>query len=182
MNVAALFVRRDTHYADLGCDCYDIERDALTWPGGVPCIAHPPCRGWSQLSHFAKPRPGELELAPWAVAQVRKFGGVVEHPFNSRLWAHVGCLTFGVRDQFGGVLIPVYQSWWGHRALKKSCVYVVGPTPDLPEYQAPTRTHLVEKMGRAERERTPAPFAAWLVDLAQRCTVSAASNLQEVTA
>ncbi|QNN56249.1 hypothetical protein H9K76_00120 [Diaphorobacter ruginosibacter] len=166
--VAALFVRADNHYAALGCDCYDIDRDALTWPGGVPGIFHPPCRAWGQLSHFAKPRDGERELALWSMAMVRRFGGVLEHPFSSKLWGVSGCGTFGVRDQHGGVLVPVMQSWFGHRAQKKTCLYIVGPVPAIePGEVAATCT--VERMGRAERERTPAAFAQWLVDLAHQC-------------
>ena len=46
--VAALFVRKSNHYAALGCDCYDATRDALTWPGGVPGVFHPPCRAWGR--------------------------------------------------------------------------------------------------------------------------------------
>lgn len=171
--VAALFVRRDSHYLTLGCDCYDERRDALTWPGGSPVVAHPPCRGWSKLSHFSKHGPDELQLALWSIAMVRRFGGVLEHPYESRLWAAAGCGSFGIRDQFGGLLVPVYQSWWGHRAFKKSCLYVVGAVPDLPEYSPPVSSRSVEQMGRAERERTPPAFAAWLVDLAGRCRVSA---------
>lgn len=40
-------------------DCWDMERDALNWPGGNSVIAHPPCRAWGQLSHMENPRPGE---------------------------------------------------------------------------------------------------------------------------
>ena len=166
--IAALFVRRNTHYASLGCDCYDINRDALTWSGGSPVVAHPPCRGWSKLSHFSKHQPDELYLAEWSIHQARQWGGVVEHPYESRLWASVGCLAFGVRDEYGGILIPIYQSWWGHRAAKKTCIYVVGPVPDLPDYEPPSWLNKVENMGRAERERAPKEFAAWLVDLANR--------------
>lgn len=140
--VAALFVRKKNHYAALGCDCYDIDRDALSWPGGEPGIFHPPCRAWGQLSHFAKPRPGEVELSLWAMQKVR---------------------------QFGGVLVPVLQSWWGHRAPKKSCLYIVGPAPDLPYLPETVSGTTVERMGRPERERTPQAFAAWLVDLARAC-------------
>ncbi|EJE52909.1 hypothetical protein PMI14_02388 [Acidovorax sp. CF316] len=167
--VAALFVRKRNHYAALGVDCYDFDRDALTWQGGCPGIFHPPCRSWSQLSHMAKPRPGEKELAIWAMQKVREFGGVVEHPYNSRLWAHSGCLGFGLRDQYGGVLVPVMQSWFGHRAPKRTSLYIVGPVPEIPYVaDAPTVT-TVERMGRAERERTPEQFASWLVELAERC-------------
>ena len=167
--VAALFVRKTTHYAELGCDCYDAERNALTWSGGCPGIFHPPCRSWANLAHFAKPREGERELALWAMAKVREFGGVLEHPFNSKLWREAGCLSPGVRDQHGGILVPVLQSWWGHRAAKKSCIYVVGPLPEIPYLaDAPTAT-TVERMGRAERERTPPALASWLVEVARAC-------------
>jgi hypothetical protein len=59
--VSALFVRKDSIYKELGVDCWDAERNALNWPGGNPLIAHPPCRAWGQLSHWAKPLPGEKE-------------------------------------------------------------------------------------------------------------------------
>lgn len=172
--VAALFVRKTNHYAALGCDCFDFERDALTWRGGQPGVFHPPCRAWSQLSHFAKPRAGERELAVWAMSKVRQFGGVVEHPYNSRLWAESNCLSFGMRDQFGGVRFPVYQSWFGHLAPKKTCLYLVGAAvPDLALVRelaiAPTRT--VESLCSAGRERTPPAFAAFLVNLALSCNV-----------
>lgn len=168
--VAALFVRADNHYSGLGVDCYDIDRDALTWPGGVPGIFHPPCRSWGQLSHMAKPREGERELALWSMAMVRRYGGVVEHPYSSRLWTAAGCGSFGVRDQFGGVLVPIMQSWFGHRAPKKTCLYIVGPVLPI-EVSDRQATCVVERMGRAERERTPFALAQWLVNLARHCEV-----------
>lgn len=76
-----------------------------------------------------------------------------------------------VRDDFGGVLIPVYQSWWGHKAPKETCFYVVGAVPELPEYQPPRMVQSVECMSQACREVTPLPLALWLVDLAARCEV-----------
>jgi len=168
--VAALFVRRGTPYAGLGCDCYDMKRDALTWQGGMPGVFHPPCRAWGQLAHFAKPREGERELALWAMEQCRKWGGVVEHPFASGLWNESGCIGFGLRDRFGGVLVPVLQSWWGHRAPKKTCLYIVGPVPELP-FDGAMAEGRVERMGKAERERTPAQFAEFLVGVARSCAM-----------
>ena len=42
--IAILFARKDSVYKAMpGLDVYDFERDALTWPGGAPLIAHPPC-------------------------------------------------------------------------------------------------------------------------------------------
>lgn len=168
--VAVLFARKNSHYKTIeGCDVYDEERDALTWRGGVPGVFHPPCRMWSQLSHFVKTGSSrERELALWSVDMARRFGGVVEHPYNSRLWEAAGCGSYGVRDEFGGVLVPMMQRWFGHRAEKKTCLYVVGPVPVLPWAEVGGGVP-VEKMGRAERERTPFELALFLVDLARRC-------------
>lgn len=164
MNVPVLFTRANSPYLSLGCDCYDIKRDALTWQGGLPGIFHPPCRSWGQLSHFAKPRPGERELAIWAMRMVRTFGGVLEHPINSKLWAESNCLGWGLRDQYGGVLVPCAQSSFGHRAPKFTGLYMVGvDVPNIPEPGCHTTT--VEQMGKAEREATPPPLARFLVDL-----------------
>src|ERR1700732_1019228 len=88
--ISALFVRSDSIYYDLGLDCWDIVRDARNWPGGNPCIAHPPCRAWGSFSWNAKPRPDEKHLAITAVAMVRANGGVLEHPRASKLWSAAG--------------------------------------------------------------------------------------------
>lgn len=172
--IAALFVRQNSYYKTLdGVDCYDIDRDARSWPGGCPGVFHPPCRAWGKLSHFAKPRHDEKELSVWAMSMVRQNGGVLEHPAHSRLWIESGCSSFGIRDQFGGVLIPVYQSWWGHRAPKQTGLYIVGPLPDMPEYQSPRTIQSVESMSQASREQTPRDLADWLVSCALRCEVAA---------
>jgi hypothetical protein len=166
--VAVLFCRRDSWYKSQPLlDCFDEDRDALTWRGGCPGIFHPPCRGWGKLKGFAKVRPGELELASWSMAQVRQWGGVVEHPLQSSLWAASDCLSWGVRDQFGGVLVSLKQGWFGHRADKATGLYIVGAAaPDLDPVEL-VQPHSVELMGRAERERTPTPFGELLVNLAR---------------
>lgn len=86
--VAVLFARADSVYKTLpGCDVYDMERDARIYDGPHPVVAHPPCRSWGRLRAFASPRPDERNLARLAVAMVREFGGVLEHPAGSTLWA-----------------------------------------------------------------------------------------------
>lgn len=167
--VAALFVRSTSHYKSMaGVDAWDKKRDARKWKGGCPGVFHPPCRAWGQYKHLAKPRPDERQLAIWSLDMVRAFGGVIEHPKGSELWKEAGCLSPGVRDRFGGVLVFVNQSDFGHRALKPTGLYIVGPVPELPEPMQPGRVE-VEHMGQAERETTPEPFAIWLVDLARSC-------------
>lgn len=161
-----LFTRAASPYLALGCDCYDIDRDARTWAGGRPAIFHPPCRAWGKLRAFAKPRPDERELGTWSMRMVRRFGGVLEHPINSQLWRESGCLGWGIRDAWGGVLVPCAQSGFGHRAPKFTGLYMCGI--DIPEVPAPgTTSTTVERMCRAEREATPPALAAFLVSLVE---------------
>lgn len=184
--VAVLFARADSVYKTLpGVDVWDEARDARRWPGGCPVVAHPPCRAWGQFAMFAKPRDDEKEMAVWAVEQVRRFGGVLEHPANSKLWPACGLPVACQRDEFGGWTLPIHQHWWGHRAEKKTRLYIVGVDPaDIPPI--PMRlgqaTHVIGDVGRsgfgnrpeitkAEREHTPPELAAWLVELARRCRV-----------
>jgi len=65
-------------------------------------------------------------------------------------------------------LIPVLQSWWGHRAPKRTGLYIVGPLPFIP-FSDQLATGRIEKMCVAERERTPFDLARWLVDVAKAC-------------
>lgn len=193
MMVAVLFARADSNYKALpGVDVWDAVRDARRWPGGCPVVAHPPCRAWGRLRHFAKPRPDEKALAMFAVEQVRRFGGVLEHPEGSTLWGAAGLPAPGQRDEFGGWTLPIAQHWFGHRAEKMTLLYIVGcePTqlPDMPVVLGrsthviaqcralPDGTRLVKGMpgwrpevSKAEREHTPPALAAWLVELAGRC-------------
>lgn len=181
MTVAVLFARADSVYKTMpGCDVYDIERDARTYDGPWPVVAHPPCRAWGRLRTFANPRPDERNLARLAVALVREFGGVLEHPAGSTLWRSQSLPQPGERDAFGGWTLAAPQFWWGHKAEKATWFYVVGCEPaDMPEL--PMRlgepTHVVQTNARgdqrphitkAEREHTPPDLAAWLVELARR--------------
>lgn len=173
MTPVALFTRKRSSYHALGVDCYDEQRDALTFDGLNPVVAHPPCRGWARLSHLAKVVPGELDLARFAIRTVRRNGGVLEHPEYSRLWMDCALPNPGRgRDCHGGWTLPVDQSWFGHRAPKSTWLYIVGCDPsDVPPipFHLGTAEGRIERMGRPERERTPPVFAAWLVCLAARC-------------
>lgn len=160
--VAALFVRARSVYSDLA-DCWDEQRDARRFPFDRPVVAHPPCRGWGKLRHMAKASPGELELAFFALRAVRRCGGVLEHPWTSGFWSAAGISKTGERDGWGGLLVPVRQSAWGHRAEKWTGLYFVRCGPLVEPVFVEPASHLVEYMGRAERERTPADLARALV-------------------
>lgn len=185
--VAVLFARADSHYKAMPqCEVYDLERDARTYDGPWPVVAHPPCRAWGNFSMFAKPRADERNLARLAVALVREFGGVLEHPHSSKLWPAQKLPSGHQRDQYGGWTLVIDQHWWGHRAQKRTRLYIVGCEPgDIPDMplKLGRAECVVGDVGRAstgddrpevtkaEREHTPPPLAAWLVDLASRCAV-----------
>lgn len=184
--IAVLFARKDSIYKTLpACDVYDADRDARTFRGGRPVVAHPPCRSWGRLHRFANPAPGERDNARWAVQQVRRWGGVLEHPAGSMLWADQGMAMPGRADRWGFTL-PVSQWWWGHKAEKPTWLYICGLPWDLvpeipfkigtPDYvvarnsTAPYRgTHKRPEISKADRERTPVELARWLVRVAGMC-------------
>ena len=175
-NVSVLFARSDSCYFDLVADVWDAGRDARLYAGLNPVVCHPPCRAWGRLRHWAKPRPDEKALALFAVDQVRRCGGVLEHPWGSTLWkaAQLPLPGHG-SDAWGGWTLLVDQGWWGHVAPKPTYLYIVGVTRaeigELPVQlrRAEGRTL---KLSPADRERTPPLFARFLVELAARCVGS----------
>lgn len=187
--VAILCARSDSDYKKIaGCDVYDAERDARTFPGGLPLVAHPPCRLWGQLHALARCENPEAEksLGVWCANQVREWGGVLEHPIRSKLWAAANLPRPGERDSFGGFTVAMPQQWFGHRAEKWSWFYVCGIEPkELPEipFQIGEASHVIDttkRLGKGvrgwrpcvnkrERDATPPLLAAWLIETARRC-------------
>lgn len=178
--------RWDSPYRNIaGCDVWDRERDATQYRGPHPVIAHPPCRAWGKLQHFATPREGERGLGSFAVAAVRRFGGVLEHPEGSELWSFHGLpKPKGPVDPFGGWTLPIKQFHWGHRCEKATWLYIVGcprcAIPAIP-FRAGSPTHLIagglksvtgkSQVSHFERMHTPPELAEWLVTLARRCSI-----------
>lgn len=190
---SVLFARSDSVYFEFSdVDVWDVERDARLFRGRGPVVAHPPCRAWGRLRKQANPRADEKALALFAVEQVRRCGGVLEHPAGSTLWPAAGLPACGERDVYGGWTYVVSQRWFGHRAEKLTSLYIVGCAPaDLPrvDFALGRASHVVggsgrrvdgsrlhkgdagwrPDVGKAEREATPRAFAAWLLALAKRC-------------
>lgn len=187
--VSVLFARGDSCYFGLVADVWDIARDARNYAGSQPVVCHPPCRGWGRLRHWAKPRPDEKALALFAVDQVRRCGGVLEHPWGSTLWGAAGLPKPGEGvDAWGGWTLLVDQGWWGHAAPKPTYLYIVGCDRDgvgeLP-VQLQRAAGRTLDLSPAERERTPLSFAKFLVSVAQKCSgvvTSTAARSVAVTA
>lgn len=192
--ISVLFARVDSVYKDLGCDVWDIDRDARKFDGTGPVICHPPCRSCGSLRMLAKPLPGEKELSVFAVGEVRRCGDVLEHPRASTLWEHAGLPAPCRLDVYGGWTLPVDQYWWGHEARKRTFLYVVGvmaaDVPSIPLVlgRAPKVIGSPSRLSDGSRKRkgctgwrpsvdknkfdvTPPEFAAWLIELAGRCSV-----------
>ena len=112
-----------------------------------------------------------------ALAAVRRCGGVLGHPEGSAAWRWHGMRAAGTGpDEYGGWTMEVSQYDWGHRAIKRTWLYVVGVDvrtvlawiPTQSTDSAPVR---VEMMGKAERERTPPAFAEFLLHIARASEV-----------
>ena len=186
--VAALYVdvERGPYARMPGVEAWGVERDATAYDGPWPVVSHPPCGPWSRLHHMCGPGLlAQKGLGPIAIEQVRRWGGVLEHPRDSKLWAACGMPKPGEdADRWGGRTILVEQWWWGHRAVKPTWLYVVGGSiPSFPEpsgdrpvsggkrarKEDPSQRPMLERLSKHERHLTPLRFAEWLVGLAESC-------------
>lgn len=163
--IAALYVERGGAYYGLhGVDPWDIDRDARKYDGPYPVVAHPPCQRWGNFyagSPLAIKQGKRKNLGDddgcfeAALASVRAWGGVLEHPENSRAWAHFGLNKpyrhggWVVADWHGGWTCRVEQGFYGHFARKPTWLYVNGAEPP------PLR------WGFGERRLDPAIVARW---------------------
>lgn len=125
--IPVLFTLPNSNYLQYHfAECYDAERNALTFSGQSAIIAHPPCRLWSRLSRFSTAPPVERILSIWAIIKVRQNGGVLEHPAGSRLFRKMLIPLDGSLDNYGGFVISIDQHWFGFKARKKTYLYIVG--------------------------------------------------------
>ena len=188
MKAAALFVMRDSIYKTFpGLDCYDEDRDAFTYTGSLPVIAHPPCQLWGAMAAVNYSRWGGEHNRPgndggkfaFALKQVRRWGGVLEHPAKTRAWAAHGLTrpeATGWQRCLDGWVCEVWQSAYGHRANKATWLYLVGD-PIPARWERPKGSHQVgfhdqrgksrnkPTLSKREANATPPEFAQWVVDL-----------------
>lgn len=200
--IAALFVQTDGCYFGLpDVDPWDEQRDARKYTGPHPVVAHPPCQLWVNFAALNFARYGGEHNRPGndggrfasALASVRRWGGVLEHPAGSNAFAAHGLtIPMGLGWQRtmndNEYVCGVWQSAYGHRARKRTWLLYVGEPPTPLRWTTPagvaqvgffdrTRKNGTTKPGLSKREASASPvaFRDELIGLARRCRVSMAA-------
>jgi len=200
--IAALYVQTDGCYAELpDVDVWDEGLDARRYDGPYPVVAHPPCQRWGRFWHGSPRKPHQFKLGDdggcfaAALASVRGFGGVLEHPADwdyfgltkptrGSGWIAADWMTASAR----GWTCYVEQGHYGHPANKPTWLYAVGvDLPDLNWSLGAQRLHpralelynyaTARRKGWAAmvggkhktqiREATPIPFRDVLISMAR---------------
>lgn len=208
-SVAALYVETAGCYFGVpGVDPWDEARDARLYAGPHPVVAHPPCQRWGRYWHGAPNKPHQYRLGDdggcfaAALAAVRRFGGILEHPAHSKAWGAFGLFeppTSGgwVNADFcGGWTCHVEQGHYGHFSRKPTWLYAHGV--DLPPlvwgpgkqrlhpvavakhgYEKARRIGMMAMVGGKDKTRirnaTPEPFRDLLISIARSRTASRAA-------
>jgi hypothetical protein len=139
VKVAALFVDPSGVYSGASdVDVWPESRDARSYAGPHPVVAHPPCSRWCRLAGLVEARWGHRRgddggCFASALASVRRWGGVLEHPAYSDAWAAhdlaappTGCEGWVNADFQGGWTCYVEQGRYGHAAKKATWLYARG--------------------------------------------------------
>lgn len=200
--IAALFVDPRGIYSSLpDVDVWGEDRDARLYAGPWPVVAHPPCDRWGAYATGGPAAPGTRVRGDdggcfaSALASVRRWGGVLEHPARSSAWRvhglehpppRGGWVSAG--DMVGWTCC-VEQGHYGHAARKPTWLYAVrvalptlarGPAPetwrDDPTRSArwkarAERDGVCVLLSRRQRAATPLAFASVLVEMARSVEV-----------
>lgn len=134
--IAALFVLKGGPYYGLSnVDPWDEARDARTYNGPHPVIAHPPCERWGRYwsggpsAKIRRMLGDDAGCFDAALRAVRKWGGVLEHPEASHAWTRFGLNKpprwghWIAADWYGGFTCCVEQGNYGHPARKATWLY-----------------------------------------------------------
>lgn len=158
-SVAALFVETGGCYFGLpDVEPWDQPLDARMYPGPFPVVAHPPCERWGRFwfggpqwlkdGHARKKLGDDGGCFASALHAVYRWGGVLEHPADSRAWDAFNIVAPPYEGGWvsAGVFHPrafvccVSQGHYGHKGDKRTWLYAVAPAlPDLrlgPQRQA----------------------------------------------
>lgn len=191
--IAALYVERGGCYYDLpGVDPWDEQRDARLYDGPHPVVAHPPCARWCRFAGLVEAQWGHKRgedggVFAAALAAVRKWGGVLEHPAYSAAWAAhelVKPPTGGGwvwADWTGGWTCYVEQGRYGHPAKKATWLYAHGvQLPKLKRGRIADQTPCMvswcgnhspgdtrPRIGKRVAAATPSAFRDVLIEMAR---------------
>jgi hypothetical protein len=159
---------------------------------GPSIVAHPPCQLWGKFARINYARWGGEHNKPGndggcfasALENVRKYGGVLEHPADSYAWEAHGLIKpkgIGWQQTLdGGYVCEVWQSAYGHKARKRTWLYYSGAQAPLPmRWERPEGTHQIgfqDQRGKNGNKptisgkaasATPLEFALALIALAK---------------
>lgn len=186
--IAALYVQTGGAYYGLpDVDPWDEARDARLYAGPHPVVAHPPCSRWCQLAHMNQARyghrvGGDGGCFESALASVRRWGGVLEHPAFSYAWPAFGLPTptraWSRTLGDPGWVCEVSQSAYGHPARKLTWLYYVGPNPPSLDWSERTPTAQVSfcgnhgdsplpRLSKRAASATPSSFRNALIAMAR---------------
>lgn len=200
--VAALYVLPDGPYAGReDIDLWPESRDARLYAGPWPVVAHPPCARWGRYWSGGPSAAGRYKGGDdggrfaAALAAVRRWGGVLEHPEASHAWRAFRLpkpprAGGWVRGLCGGWCCCVEQGHYGHEVRKATWLLLYGnddPPPELiwgpaaqtakcdlgyhstDERRRAVASGAVEpcRLSKRQRELTPEPFADQLIGLAR---------------
>lgn len=197
--IAALFVSPSgPYFKSEGVEPWGIPyKDARFYPGPYPVVAHPPCERWGKFSTGGMYRPGTKKRGEdngcfqSALNSVRKWGGILEHPWGSKAWEHFGISLpdkkggwFPAGDGIGYTCL-VEQGNYGHKARKPTLLYTVrcarielvwGKSPDKWR-EDPTKSERWKKraekdgvcvlLSKKDRTNTPEEFKNLLLYIAR---------------
>ena len=184
--IAALYVETNGCYFGLPeVDPWDIHRDARLYPGPWPVVAHPPCQLWVNFAALNFKRYGGEHNRPGndggcfsaALASVRRWGGVLEHPASSLAFPAHGIPRpprVGWTPAAGGWICEVWQSAYGHLARKRTWLYAAGLEPPELDWTRRPGTHQIGHFDRIKpvlskraASATPTSFRDALISIAE---------------
>lgn len=165
--IAALYVLSNGPYVGLPqVDPWDEARDARLYAGPWPVVAHPPCERWGRYwfggpsAKVKRLKGDDAGCFAAALAAVRKYGGVLEHPAASSAWAAFGLNTppraggWVAADFEGGFTCCVDQEHYGHLAQKATWLYAKGvQLPSLKWGKGQSKIRLDDGFHSAEERR-----------------------------
>lgn len=193
MTVAALYVMANGVYSGFpDIECWGEDRDARKYDGPFPVIAHPPCASWGRMAERAFGKVFNRNIGDdkgcfeAALASVRKWGGVLEHPEDSRAFYRFGLeipprsggwvSSVDAHSNVTGWVCRVEQGHYGHRTRKATWLYACWC--DLPSLRwgrscpvgyepRARRGEAYTKLSRRQRAATPPEFAELLLSIAR---------------